>query len=317
MIKNFLFQMDDPTKINIKEDSTYMLIKESLSRGIRCFYNSPSWVYASINKTNQIRAINIELILNKSGKLTYKNKKNYKDTDLEKFNAIFIRQDPPFNMEYISNTYLLSQLQKPILINDPNEVRNFPEKHIMMNFPELTPPTLISSNISRILSFIKKHKEVILKPAYGNVGIGIEKIQHHQKNLQKHLRKYISKFQNNPVIIQKFLKNFVNGDKRIILVNGQVKGAVLRVPKKNSIKANFHAGGSAVKTTLSFREKEICSVIKKFLINKKLSFVGIDVIDGYLTEINITSPTGIQEINRLNNVTIEKDVIDFVERSLQ
>ena len=316
MIKKFLFQMDDPTKINIKEDSTYMLIKESLSRGIRCFYNSPSWVYASLNKYNQIKSSNLELSLTKSGKLTYKSKKS-KDTNLEKFTAIFIRQDPPFNMEYISNTYLLSQLQNPVLINDPSEVRNFPEKHIMMNFPELTPPTLISSHIPSILAFIRLHKEVIIKPAYGNGGIGIEKIKINQSNMKKFLTKYISKFQNNPVIIQKFLKNFNKGDKRIILVNGQVKGAVLRVPKKNSIKANFHAGGTAVKTTLSPREKQICSTIKSFLKTKKLSFVGIDVIDGYLTEINITSPTGIQEINRLNKVNIEKDVIDFVEKSLQ
>ena len=316
MIKKFLFQMDDPTKINIKEDSTYMLIKESLFRGIRCFYNSPSWVYASLNKYNQIKSSNLELSLTKSGKLTYKIKKS-KDTNLEKFNAIFIRQDPPFNMEYISNTYLLSQLQNPVLINDPSEVRNFPEKHIMMNFPELTPPTLISSHIPSILAFIRLHKEVILKPAYGNGGIGIEKIKINQSNMKKFLTKYISKFQNNPVIIQKFLKNFNKGDKRIILVNGQVKGAVLRVPKKNSIKANFHAGGTAVKTTLSPREKQICSNIKSFLKTKKLFFVGIDVIDGYLTEINITSPTGIQEINRLNKVNIEKDVIDFVEKSLQ
>ena len=316
MINKFLFQMDDPTKINIKEDSTYMLIKESLSRGIRCFYNSPSWVYASLKKYNQIKSSNLELSLTKSGKLTYKSKKS-KDTNLEKFNAIFIRQDPPFNMEYISNTYLLSQLQNPVLINDPSEVRNFPEKHIMMNFPELTPPTLISSHIPSILAFIRLHKEVILKPAYGNGGIGIEKIKINQSNMKKFLTKYISKFQNNPVIIQKFLKNFNKGDKRIILVNGQVKGAVLRVPKKNSIKANFHAGGTAVKTTLSPREKQICSTIKSFLKTKKLFFVGIDVIDGYLTEINITSPTGIQEINRLNKVNIEKDVIDFVEKSLQ
>ena len=316
MIKKFLFQMDDPTKINIKEDSTYMLIKESLSRGIRCFYNSPSWVYASLNKYNQIKSSNLELSLTKSGKLTYKSKKS-KDTNLEKFNAIFIRQDPPFNMEYISNTYLLSQLQNPVLINDPSEVRNFPEKHIMMNFPELTPPTLISSHIPSILAFIRLHKEVIIKPSYGNGGIGIEKIKINQSNMKKFLTKYISKFQNNPIIIQKFLKNFNKGDKRIILVNGQVKGAVLRVPKKNSIKANFHAGGTAVKTTLSPREKQICSTIKSFLKTKKLFFVGIDVIDGYLTEINITSPTGIQEINRLNKVNIEKDVIDFVEKSLQ
>ena len=222
MIKKFLFQMDDPTKINIKEDSTYMLIKESLSRGIRCFYNSPSWVYASLNKYNQIKSSNLELSLTKSGKLTYKSKKS-KDTNLEKFNAIFIRQDPPFNMEYISNTYLLSQLQNPVLINDPSEVRNFPEKHIMMNFPELTPPTLISSHIPSILAFIRLHKEVILKPAYGNGGIGIEKIKINQPNMKKFLTKYISKFQNNPVIIQKFLKNFNKGDKRIILVNGQGK----------------------------------------------------------------------------------------------
>ena len=316
MIKKFLFQMDDPKKINIKEDSTYMLIKESLSRGIRCFYNSPSWVYASMNKYNQIKSSYLELSLSKSGKLTYKSEKS-KDTNLEKFNAIFIRQDPPFNMEYISNTYLLSELQNPVLINDPSEVRNFPEKHIMMNFPELTPPTLISSHVPSILAFIRLHKEVVLKPAYGNGGIGIEKIKINQLNIKKFLTKYISKFQNNPVIIQKFLKNFNKGDKRIILVNGHVKGAVLRVPKKNSIKANFHAGGTAVKTTLSLREKKICSTIKNFLKTKKLSFVGIDVIDGYLTEINITSPTGIQEINRLNKVNIEKDVIDFVEKSLQ
>ena len=316
MIKKFLFQMDDPKKINLKEDSTYMLIKESLSRGIRCFYNSPKWVYASMNKYNQIKSSYLELSLSKSGKLTYKSKKS-KDTNLEKFNAIFIRQDPPFNMEYISNTYLLSELKNPVLINDPSEVRNFPEKHIMMNFPELTPPTLISSHIPSILAFIRLHKEVILKPAYGNGGIGIEKIKINQLNIKKFLTKYISKFQNNPVIIQKFLKNFNKGDKRIILVNGQVKGAVLRVPKKNSIKANFHAGGTAVNTTLSPRENQICYTIKNFLKTKKLSFVGIDVIDGYLTEINITSPTGIQEINRLNKVNIEKDVIDFVEKSLQ
>ena len=316
MIKKFLFQMDDPTKINIKEDSTYMLIKESLSRGIRCFYNSPSWVYASLNKYNQIKSSNLELSLTKSGKLTYKSKKS-KDTNLEKFNAIFIRQDPPFNMEYISNTYLLSQLQNPVLINDPSEVRNFPEKHIMMNFPELTPPTLISSHIPSILAFIRLHKEVILKPAYGNGGIGIEKIKINQSNMKKFLTKYISKFQNNPVIIQKFLKNFNKGDKRIILVNGQVKGAVLRVPKKNSIKANFHAGGTAVKTTLSPREKQICSTIKSFLKTKKLSFVGIDVIDGYLTEINITSPTGIQELERFDQINVAEIIWQTLEEKFK
>ena len=186
-----------------------------------------------------------------------------------------------------------------------------------MNFPELTPPTLISSNIEAIIKFIKKNKEVIIKPAYGNGGLGIQKISHNKTNLSTFLKNYIKKFSNCPVIIQRFLKNFKKGDKRIILINGDIAGAVLRVPKTNSIKANFHAGGRAVETNITDKDKYICKKIKSFLVKKKLFFVGIDVIDGYLTEINITSPTGIQEINRLNKSKIEKDIIDFVLRSLK
>jgi glutathione synthase len=156
-----------------------------------------------------------------------------------------------------------------------------------------------------------------MKPAYGNGGLGIEKIDKNKKNLRPFIKKYINKFSNSPVIVQKFLKKYHKGDKRIIILNGKVQGAVLRVPKKNSIKANFHAGGNALKTSLSLKEKMICQKIKKFLILKQLYFVGIDVIDGYLTEINITSPTGIQEINRLNGVKIEKNIIDFVMKSLK
>ena len=187
----------------------------------------------------------------------------------------------------------------------------------MMNFPELTPPTLISSNVAAIIKFIKKNKEVIIKPAYGNGGLGIQKISHNKTNLRTFLKNYIKKFSNSPVIIQSFLKNFKKGDKRIILINGDIAGAVLRVPRTNSIKANFHAGGRAVETNITDKDKYICKKIKSFLVKKKLFFVGIDVIDGYLTEINITSPTGIQEINRLNKSKIEKDIIDFVLRSLK
>ena len=312
----FLFQMDDHKKINISEDSTYMIIKESLNRGIECFYNDPNWVYADINHKNKIKSHIFKLFLKDNGTLTY-DIKNKINVDLENFNAIFIRQDPPYDMKYISNTYLLEKLKKPMVINNPSELRNFPEKHIMMNFPDLTPSTIISSDVEVLIKFIEKNNEVILKPAYGNGGLGIVKVDASKKNIKNFLSKYINQFSNNPIIAQRFLKNYIKGDKRVILINGTVKGSVLRVPKKNSIKSNFHAGGSAVKTSLNKKEKLICQKIKNFLINKRLYFVGIDIIDGFLTEINITSPTGIQEINRLDGVNIEKSIIDFVLKSLK
>ena len=308
--------MDDPKKINISEDSTYMIIKESLNRGIECFYNDPNWVYADINHKNKIKSHIFKLFLKDNGTLTY-DIKNKINVDLENFNAIFIRQDPPYDMKYISNTYLLEKLKKPMVINNPSELRNFPEKHIMMNFPDLTPSTIISSDVEVLIKFIEKNNEVILKPAYGNGGLGIVKVDASKKNIKNFLSKYINQFSNNPIIAQRFLKNYIKGDKRVILINGTVKGSVLRVPKKNSIKSNFHAGGSAVKTSLNKKEKLICQKIKNFLINKRLYFVGIDIIDGFLTEINITSPTGIQEINRLDGVNIEKSIIDFVLKSLK
>ena len=312
----FLFQMDDPKKINISEDSTYMIIKESLNRGIECFYNDPNWVYADINHKNKIKSHIYKLFLKDNGTLTY-DIKNKMNVDLENFSAIFIRQDPPYDMKYISNTYLLEKLKKPMVVNNPSELRNFPEKHIMMNFPDLTPSTIISSDVEVLIKFIEKNNEVILKPAYGNGGLGIVKVDASKKNIKNFLSKYINQFSNNPIIAQRFLKNYIKGDKRVILINGTVKGSVLRVPKKNSIKSNFHAGGSAVKTSLNKKEKLICQKIKNFLINKRLYFVGIDIIDGFLTEINITSPTGIQEINRLDGVNIEKSIIDFVLKSLK
>ena len=227
----FLFQMDDPKKINISEDSTYMIIKESLNRGIECFYNDPNWVYADINHKNKIKSHIFKLFLKDNGTLTY-DIKNKINVDLENFNAIFIRQDPPYDMKYISNTYLLEKLKKPMVINNPSELRNFPEKHIMMNFPDLTPSTIISSDVEVLIKFIEKNNEVILKPAYGNGGLGIVKVDASKKNIKNFLSKYINQFSNNPIIAQRFLKNYIKGDKRVILINGTVKGSVLRVPKK-------------------------------------------------------------------------------------
>ena len=190
--------MDDPKHININEDSTYLLIKESLQRGINCFYNDPSWVQADLKSKTVVKSKITKLNLDCNDKLIY-SKELLSSRNLEFFDAIFIRQDPPFNMNYISNTYLLEKLQNPIIINNPTEIRNNPEKHIMMNFPKLTPPTLISSNIESLIEFINNQKIIVLKPAYGNGGLGIVKLTYKQKNLKKYLQNYFHKFSKNPL----------------------------------------------------------------------------------------------------------------------
>ena len=306
----FLFQMDDPRKINISSDSTYLLIKESLKKKINCYYAHANSVHASIYKNkNIIKSQVSKIYINKNNTLNYQKPLL---EELSNFKAIFVRQDPPYNMQYVSNTYLLSQLEKTsLVINNPCSLRNYPEKHIMMNFPKLTPATLISLDINSILEFITKHNTVILKPAYGNGGIGIIKLDKFRNNLKQTILKYIKSFDYNPIVVQEYLPNYYKGDKRIIILGGRPIGAVLRVPAKNEIKSNFHAGGKAKKTNLTKRDKFICQSIKKFLIKNRLYFVGIDIIDGYLTEINITSPTGIQEINKMNNIKLEENILNY------
>jgi glutathione synthase len=311
----FLFQMDDPRKFDINSDTTYLLIRETLKRKINCYYTHANDVHAVIiGKNNTIQARVSKIYLNKDNSLNYQKSSL---TNLNQFNAIFVRQDPPYNMQYISNTYLLSELEKLcLIINNSLSLRNYPEKHIMMNFPSLTPPTIISLEVKSILDFINKYGTVILKPAYGNGGIGIKKIDKTQINLKQLITKYIKTFDSNPIVVQKFLPKYFRGDKRVILLGGNPIGAVLRVPAKNEIKSNFHAGGTAKKTLLTEKDKFICQSIKKFLIKNKLYFVGIDIIDGYLTEINITSPTGIHEINKMDNVQLEKKIINFFVKKI-
>ena len=302
--------MDDPRKFDINSDTTYLLIRETLKRNIHCYYTHANNVHAAMSgKNNTIQARVSKIYLNKDNSLNYQ--KSFL-ANLKQFNAIFVRQDPPYNMQYISNTYLLSELEKHcLIINNSFSLRNYPEKHIMMNFPSLTPPTIISLELKSILDFINKYGIVILKPAYGNGGIGIKKIDKSQINLKELIVKYIKTFNSNPIVVQKFLPNYIKGDKRIILLGGIPIGAVLRVPAKNEIRSNFHAGGTAKKTNLTKKDIFICQSIKKFLLKNKLYFVGIDVIDGQLTEINITSPTGIHEINKKNNVKLEEKVLSY------
>jgi glutathione synthase len=228
-----------------------------------------------------------------------------------------MRQDPPFDMAYITATHLLELLPEdgPLVVNDPAAVRNAPEKLFVLRFKELMPPTLLTRDRDEIRAFWKEHGDIILKPLFGNGGAGVFRLRQGDENLTALLEMYES-IQREPVMVQRYLPEIRRGDKRIILVEGEPVGGVLRVPPEGEARANLHVGGRAVKTELTARELEICSAIGPTLRAQGLVFVGIDVIGDWMTEINVTSPTGIQEIERLDGVAIAPKIWDAIETRL-
>jgi glutathione synthase len=310
---NVAFQMDPWNIINPKADSTYMLALEAQQRGYKLFYYSPK----DLSLDNGIvKAKGNYFSLHPDKKKFFQLQKT-KVVHLNSMQVVLVRQDPPFNMTYITATYILENLPKKILvINNPTHIRNYPEKLSMFEFKNIIPKTLVSSNIDEILHAHQKNKISIVKPLYGNGGEGIEKLESNQAKNKVIVQKLLNKYQL-PIIIQKYIKEINLGDRRIILIDGEYVGSVARIPAKNSIKANFHAGGTAKQTDLVFRDKKICKMLKPFLKKHGLFFAGIDIIGNYLTEINVTSPTGIQEINRLNKVNIEKIFWDKVRKKIK
>ena len=309
---NIAVQMDPLERINPKEDSTFVIVKEAQDRGYKTFHYLPKDI--SLNN-NIITARGFYFKIINSNKKFFKKEKT-KLVNLNDFHCVLVRQDPPFNMEYITATYFLEMLNKKVIvINNPSEIRNNPEKLSIFKFKNIIPPTLISENLNEIEDFIKKNLFTILKPMYGNGGEGIEKVKKGSLENKKIIQKMIKKYKG-AIISQKFIKEICKGDRRIILLDGDYVGSVARIPKKGSIKANFHAGGSAKKTGLVFQDKKICKILKPYLKNKGLFFTGIDVIGNYLTEINVTSPTGMQEINNLNSVRLEKIFWDKLEKKI-
>ena len=293
-------QMDKLNKINKDTDSTLALIQEAIKRKFSVFIYNVDNLYFENNElkaiANKVLSINIQ-------------KENFFTLDtpyvinLKSFEFVLIRQDPPFNMQYITATYLLERLPKTCMVlNKPNSIRDCPEKLFVMDFFNLMPPTLISRQKSNIIKFVKKFKKVVIKPIYGNGGSNVFYLNEKDPNLNIIIDTLISETEH--IIVQKFIKNVKKGDKRILLINGLPVGAVNRIPVNNEIRANLHIGGRAKKTNLTKREKFICNQIKSKLREKGLFFTGIDVIDGYLTEINVTSPTCIREIDTLNKVNI-------------
>jgi glutathione synthase len=306
-------QMDPLESINIKSDSTYILALEALKRGYRLFHYLPENL---IYENGRVSALGNAFKLFPNKKIFFKKSKTQK-IFLDDYDVVLVRQDPPFNMSYITATYLLEMVSnKTLILNDPKSIRDNPEKLSMFNFKSIIPPTLISKNIEQCFNFQKKYKKTIIKPLYGNGGEGISKLDGTGAILKGKILKLINKYKQ-PIVIQKYLTEIKEGDRRIILIDGEYAGSVARIPKKGSVTANFHTGGTAKKVGLVRRDKKICNILKPFLKKNKLFFTGIDVIGNYLTEINVTSPTGIQEINRLNGVRLEKYFWDRVEKKLR
>ena len=295
-------QMDSLDKINKSSDSTLALIQEAYKRNYIIFTYTVDNLSLIDNKPKALaqRVIKINMKNERFLSLTNSNM-----IDLEEFDVILIRQDPPYDMQYITATYILEKLSASCLIlNNPTSIRDCPEKIFVMDFYHLMPPTIISIEYNKIIDFIKKHKNIVFKPLFGNGGKDVYFLNVNDPNLNIIIENMLMSREH--VIAQKFIKKVKLGDKRILLINGMPVGAVNRIPNKNEIRANLHIGGIAKKTSLTKRDFFICNEISKLLKEKGLFFSGIDIIDGYLTEINVTSPTCIREIDELNKTNISK-----------
>ena len=309
MKNKIAIQMDNIESIDLEFDSSFMIMLEAQKRNYEIFYYNPHDLFYN-EGIIQASGFYIKLIENEKKYFEYLSEKIV--IDLNNFNFLFIRQDPPFDMNYITSTYLLEFLSNStIMINNPTSIRNFSEKIFPFKFKEYMAPTIISQDVEVIKKFLIKYEDIITKPLYGNGGEGIFRSTLKEKKLNG--INIDEQILSEPIMAQKYIPEIISGDRRIILIDGEYAGSVSRIPKKNNIKANFHAGGTAKKTGLIRRDEEICLALKKILKEKELFFVGIDIIGDYLTEINVTSPTGIKQINALNNTKIEKLFWDKLE----
>ncbi|MEM6304113.1 MAG: glutathione synthase [Pseudomonadota bacterium] len=303
------FQMDPIEAVDINADSSFRLAEEAQARGHDLFFYSPDKLAYEEGK---ITARGHDFTVRRE-QGNHVDLGPEKAVDLAGFDVIWLRQDPPFDMHYITSTHLLDRLKgSALVVNDPFWVRNFPEKLLVLDFPQLTPPTTIARDLETIKSFKAKHGDVILKPLYGNGGAGVFRLDAQDRNLTS-LHELFTGFSREPLIVQKFLPDVSNGDKRVILVDGAPVGAINRVPAEGETRSNMHVGGRPEKIGLSERDLEICAAIGPLLKERGQVFVGIDVIGDYLTEINVTSPTGIQELERFDGVNIAGKIWQAIE----
>lgn len=306
------FQMDPIGDVDINADSSFRLAEEAQTRGHDLFFYSPDHLaFQEGEITARGHDLRVQRVQGEHAQLGHA-----REVKLADFDVVWLRQDPPFDMHYITSTHLLDRLAPgTLVVNDPFWVRNYPEKLLVLDFPDLTPPTSIARDLSTIKAFKEKHGDVILKPLYGNGGAGVFRLDVNDRNLTSLHELFVS-FSREPLIVQKFLPDVSNGDKRVILVDGEPVGAINRVPAAGETRSNMHVGGRPEKIGLTERDLEICAAIGPLLKEKGQIFVGIDVIGDYLTEINVTSPTGIQELERFDGVNIAGKIWDAIEARL-
>ena len=306
------FQMDPIGSVNIDADSSFRLAEEAQARGHELFFYTPDHLsYREGRIMARAHSLRVQRVQGDHAHLG-----PIVDLDLADVDVVWLRQDPPFDMGYITTTHLLDRLKgQTLVVNDPFWVRNNPEKLLVLDFPDLTPPTTIARDLSVLRDFKDRHGDIILKPLYGNGGAGVFRLPESDRNLNS-LHELFTGMNREPLIAQKYLPDVAKGDKRIILVDGQPVGAINRVPAAGETRSNLHVGGRAEKIGLTAREHEICAAIGPRLKEMGQVFVGIDVIGGYLTEINVTSPTGIQELERFDGVNVAARIWEAIEARL-
>ena len=306
------FQMDPIGSVNIDADSSFRLAEEAQARGHELFFYTPDHLsYREGRIMARAHSLRVQRVQGDHAHLG-----PIIDLDLVDVDVVWLRQDPPFDTGYITTTHLLDRLKgQTLVVNDPFWVRNNPEKLLVLDFPDLTPPTTIARDLSVLRDFKDRHGDIILKPLYGNGGAGVFRLPESDRNLNS-LHELFTGMNREPLIAQKFLPDVAKGDKRIILVDGTPVGAINRVPAVGETRSNLHVGGRAEKIGLTAREHEICAAIGPRLKEMGQVFVGIDVIGGYLTEINVTSPTGIQELERFDGVNVAARIWDAIAARL-
>jgi glutathione synthase len=305
-------QMDPIETINIDGDSSFVMGLSAEARGHKLWHYLPRQLTLRDGKAFA-RARPMSLRRKPGDHFTLGDEEML---ELSTMDVILMRQDPPFDMAYITATHILETVHpKTLVVNDPVHVRNAPEKLFVTHFPDLMPPTIITSDRQEILAFREYHKDIIVKPLFGNGGAGVFHIKPDDENLNA-LLELFTQLYREPIQVQRYVPEVRQGDKRIILIDGEAVGAINRVPAAGESRSNMHVGGRAEKSTLTARDREICDAIGPALRERGMIFVGIDIIGNYLTEINVTSPTGLQEVNRFDKVVLEDRIWDAIEKRL-
>jgi glutathione synthase len=302
-------QMDPIARINIRGDSTFAMLLEAQKRGHGISYYTPDKLsLRGKDLVAPVQALSVRDELGDHFALGEAQR-----VDLASFDVVLLRQDPPFDLAYITSTHFLERIHpQTLVVNDPASVRNAPEKLFVMDFPDLMPPTLISRDLDEINSFRDQHGAVVMKPLHGHGGAAVFRVMPQDMNFGSLYDMFSVTFRE-PWVTQRFLPEVKHGDKRIILVDGEFAGAVNRVPAADDLRSNMVRGGAAQATDLTPREREICARLGPALRERGLLLVGIDVIDGHLTEINVTSPTGIRAIARLGGPDVAAKIWDVIE----